>query len=231
MISWHIHLSFEGERGPQGSRGRPGEDGLKGAKVREGIVLWVDSDREMTQWLPKSSASVQRPPTLELRLCVLGMLPKLPQSVSVIINTFSREIVLQKMCLVPFCALLNSHQCDCYMWAAVKVMATNVFCYLLSSREIKDYQGQGVRQENQGHLEQMCVFIIHHNHQHCFLLKFMLWGDLGKWTVNSDSFTDFIFSGPRVPGEIQEMLDQGATLDLLDLGWANTSTFLILKFN
>lgn len=107
MISWHIHLSFKGERGPQGSRGRPGEDGLKGAKVREGIVLWVDSDREMTQRLPKSSASVQRPPTLELRLCVLDMLPKLPESVSVIINTFSRKIVLQKMCPVHTVWLLR----------------------------------------------------------------------------------------------------------------------------
>lgn len=35
---------LKGERGPEGGRGRPGEDGLKGAKVR-GVLLAVGGFR------------------------------------------------------------------------------------------------------------------------------------------------------------------------------------------
>lgn len=46
---------FKGERGAQGDRGRPGEDGFKGAKVRTPQRGWFLA--EMIQLLPQHSVS------------------------------------------------------------------------------------------------------------------------------------------------------------------------------
>lgn len=98
---WHNHFFFEGELGPLGDRGWPGENGFKGAKVRGSCCGWILAEG----WL----SSFLRP---------------------------------QQIFLLD------------WRWCPLIIISLLLF---LSSRETKDYQGQGVSQENQGAPEEMCV--------------------------------------------------------------------------
>lgn len=49
------------------------------------------------------------------------------------------------------------------------------------------------------------------------------------WTIHLS--VSVIFCDCRAPGEIQEILDQGETLDPLDQRWARSSTFVVVKFS
>lgn len=138
---WHIHLFCEGERGPEGSRGRPGENGLKGAKVRRSRCGWI-FDEQWLRGFPRTWHAFIRHSTLEP--CLHHKNTYFPdeniRNYTVIWNDYletGKSTSVKLILHVP-------------VWAGVKVESSKKGCLLfsLSDRGTWDYRDRGVSQEN-----------------------------------------------------------------------------------
>lgn len=156
--SWHINLFFEGERGPLGGRGRPGEDGLKGAKVRGSCCGWILAEGWLSGFLRTQQVFLRPPNTGVLPSCT-GCPAKIAWAEPVIIKThFTGKLLFKKF--VQSVSMSNSVYVG---WSEGDVQWGCFLCsYLQGDQGLPGLRGQpgepGGPGGNVCHLK-------HHNHQ------------------------------------------------------------------